>query len=224
MARSRWLGLVVALTFGAGCTGSASPTPATTTPPAGLPPGEYTTAAFKPPVTYTLPEGWLIAGDSPDYFALQPVTSDLIGIHVFRSPLAASQALDCPIAAAPGVGAAAADLVDWIGGLPGLTVGDPVTVSRGGLVGFQLDVAIIEGWALSCPFANGLPTVPLFVSPTDPDFRWVVAGSERLRLDILDVPGNGTIVVDIDAFDGSLMDALLPAASPIVEGLRFGLP
>ena len=223
MARSRWLGLVVALTVGAGCTGNASPTPVAITPPAGLPPGEYTTAAFTPPVTYTLPAGWLIAGDSPDYFALQPVTSDLIGIHVFRSPLAASQALDCPIAPAPGVGTAAADLVDWIRALPGLTVGDPVAVSLGGLGGFQLDVAIIEGWVLSCPFANGLPTVPLFVSPTDPDFRWVVAGTERLRLDILDVPGNGTVVVDIDAFDGSLMEALLPAAGPIVESMRFGL-
>jgi hypothetical protein len=224
MARSRWFGLVVALTVGAGCVGGASPTPVATTPPAGLAAGEYTTTAFRPPVTYTLPEGWLIAGDSPDYFALQPVTSDLIGIHVFRSPLAASQALDCPITPAPGVGTAAADLVDWIGARPGLTVGDPVAVSRGGLGGLQLDVAIIEGWAVSCSFANGLPTVPLFVSPTDPEFRWVVAGTERLRLDILDVPGSGTVVVDIDAFDGSLMGALLPAAGPIVESMRFGLP
>ena len=97
-------------------------------------------------------------------------------------------------------------------------------MSLGGLGGLEVDVAIVEGWAVSCPFAGGLPTVPLFVSPTDPDFRWVIAGTERLRLDILDVPGSGTIVVDIDAFDGSLMDALLPAASPIVEGMRFGLP
>jgi hypothetical protein len=224
MARSRWLGIVLALTVGAGCTGSTSPTPVATTPPAGMAPGEYTTAGFEPPVTYTLPEGWLIAGDAPDYFALQPVTSDLIGIHLFRTPLAASQALDCPITPAPGVGTAAAELVDWIAARPGLTVGEPVAVSLGGLGGLRLDVAIVEGWAVSCPFAGGLPTVPLFVSPTDPDFRWVIAGTERLRLDILDVPGNGTIVVDIDAFDGSLMDGLLPAASPIVEGMRFGLP
>jgi hypothetical protein len=224
MARSRWFGIAVALTVGAGCTGGASPTPVASAAPTGLPPGEYTTAAFRPPVTYTLPEGWLIAGDSPDYFALQPVTSDLIGIHLFRSPLAASQALDCPIAPAPDVGTAAADLVDWIAARPGLTVGDPVAVSVGGLGGLEVDVAIVEGWAVSCPFAGGLPTVPLFVSPTDTDFRWVIAGTERLRLEILDVPGNGTIVVDIDAFEGSLMEGLLPAASPIVKSVRFGLP
>jgi len=30
--------------------------------------------------------------------------------------------------------------------------------------------------------------------------------------------------VDIDAFDGSLMDGLLPAAAPIIGSLKFGLP
>ncbi len=66
--------------------------------------------------------------------------------------------------------------------------------------------------------------MPLFVSASDLSFRWVVAGSERLRLAVLDVPGQGTVVVDIDAFDGSLMDGLVIAATPIVESLRFALP
>ena len=79
---------------------------------------------------------------------------------------------------------------------------------------------IVDGWQASCPFANGLPTVPLFVGQ-DNQLRWVVAGSERLRLSLLDVPGGGTVVVDIDAFDGSLMDGLLDAASPIVASFQF---
>lgn len=122
---------------------------------------------------------------------MQPVTSDLVGIHVFRSPSAASQVLDCPIAPAPGVGTMAKDLVDWIRARPGLVVGDPVAVTVGGLAGLQVDVAIAEGWTASCPFAGGLPTVPLFVSAVDPGFRWVVVGSEHLRLGILDVPDKG---------------------------------
>ena len=113
--------------------------------------------------------------------------------------------------------------MDWIRARPGFTVGDPVAVTMGGLVGLQVDVAIVAGWASSCPFANGLPTVPLFVGSLDTSFRWVIAGSERLRLNVLDVPGKGIVVVDIDAFDGSLMDAFLPAASPIVESMRFAL-
>ena len=66
----------------------------------------------------------------------------------------------------------------------------------GGLRGVELDVAIAAGWAASCPFAEGIPTVPLIVGPNpDESFRWVVAGSERLRISILDVPGGGTVKV-----------------------------
>lgn len=189
-----------------------------------MPAGTHTSSAFRPPITYTLPSGWLIADDAPDYFALEPVSSDAIGIRVFRSPRAASQDPACPIAAAPGVGTTAGSLVDWIRALPGLVASDTVPVTLGGLAGLRLDVAIIGGWMPSCPFAGGVPTVSLFVGASDASFRWVVAGSERLQLSVLDVPGAGTIVVDVDAFDGSLMDGLVPAATPIVGSLKFGLP
>ncbi len=207
----------------AGCGGSASPTP-TSIPRAAVLPGTHTSSAFRPPITYTLPDGWLVAADAPDYRALEPVASDQVGIRIFRSPQAASQDPTCPIAAAHGVGTTAKDLVDWIRARPGLVVGDPVPVTMGGLAGLQVDIAIIGGWTPSCPFASGIPTVALFVGTTGTSFRWVVAGSERLRLAVLDVPGAGTVVVDIDAFDGSLMDGLLPAAAPIVGSLKFGLP
>jgi hypothetical protein len=75
--------------------------------------------------------------------------------------------------------------------------------------------------AASCPFAKGVPTVPLLVGK-EPGFRWVVAGSERLRLYVLDVPGGGTVIVDIDAFDGELFDAFAVAAAPVVISLQFG--
>lgn len=217
--------LTVAIALTAGCGGGgASPTPAPTGSRQALPAGEYRSTAFSPPITVSLPGGWLIAGDAPDYFALQPATSDVVGIHVFRSPRAASQDLDCPTTPAPLVGSTAAELVDWIRARPGLVVGDPIPVSIGGLAGLQIDAAIVEGWTASCPFADGVPTVPLFVGATASGFRWVVAGSERLRLAILDVPDKGTVVVDIDAFDGSQMDALLADATPIVRSMTFGLP
>jgi len=223
LARRSWLGVLVAFALLAGCGGGASPTP-TLTPRAAVRAGTYTSSAFRPPITYTLPDGWLVADDSAEYLALEPVTSDAIGIRVFRSPRAASQDPACPVTAAPGVGTTAKDLVDWIRARPGLVAGDPVTVTMGGLAGLSVDLAIVAGWTPSCPFANGIPTVALFVGATDTGFRWVVAGSERLRLAVLDVPGSGTVVVDLDAFEGSLMDGLLPAAAPIVGSLKFGLP
>lgn len=221
MRRRFALGGLAALLALAACDAAASPTAPSRT---ALPAGEYRSSAFSPPVTYRLPDGWLIAGDATDYFALQPVTSDIVGIYLFRSPLPASQDPACPTTAEPGVGTTARELVDWIRGRPGLVVSEPASVTVGGLVGFRIDVAIVAGWTLSCPFANGLPTVPLFVSAASQGFRWVVAGSERLRLDVLDVLGGGTVVVDIDAFEGSLMDTFLPAAIPVVETMRFGAP
>jgi hypothetical protein len=206
---------------GAGATTSAAVSAAPA--PSALAAGTYQSGSFTPPVTFTLPEGWIVSGDSSEYLGLTPATSDIVGIHLFRSPAAASQDATCPIAAASGVGGTADDLVTWMGTLPGLVVGDPTPISLGGLAGSQVDVAIADGWTGSCPFANGLPAVPLFVSPTDPNFRWVVSGTERLRLTVLDVPGKGTVVVDVDVFDGSLMDQFIPAATPIVSSMGFGI-
>lgn len=218
----RWLrpvmaGLLIAIVV-AGCAsgGSASPTPVQRQP---LPAGEYRSRVFTPPVAFTLPRGWFIGDDGGDYLALQPVTSDALGIYLFRSPGAASQQQDCPTTALPEVGPLAKDLVDWIEKLPGLRTGPRASVAVGGLVGFELEVSIADGWTTSCPFADGLPTVPLLVGTNG--LRWVVAGSERLRLTVLDIPAGGRVVVDIDAFDGSLFDGFLPIAAPIVAGMRF---
>lgn len=227
MPRRTWLGLaalvaVVVAACGGGAPSTPTPVPPTVRP--ALPAGQYATAVFSPSVTFTLPEGWIIAADSDDYAALRPAASEVTGIYLFRSPQAASQDIECPIAPAAGVGTSAAELEAWIRERPGLVVGDASAVTVGGLEGLRIDVAILEGWLASCSFAEGLPTVPLFVSPTDAGFRWVVAGSERLRLYLLDVPESGTVVVDIDVFDGSFMDAFLPDASRIVASMSFGSP
>jgi hypothetical protein len=131
-----------------------------------------------------------------------------------------SQAADCPTSAEPGVGSTSSQLAAWIRSLPGLTVSEPKMTTVGGLRGVEIDVAIASGWAGTCPFANGLPAVPLFVWGTGTS-RWVVAGSERLRLSLLDIPGGGTVVVDMDAFDGSVFDSLVANAVPIVDTFKF---
>jgi hypothetical protein len=220
---TRWVVIAFAL---AGCGTSVEASPSASSaqslPPA-LAAGTYTSNAFQPPVTFTLPGGWWIPSDSANYLGLQPVTSDAIGVHLFRDPLAASQDLACPSSAEPGVGGLSTELATWIRGLEGLEVSTPRMATVGDLRGVELDIAIAADWAASCPFANGLPTVPLFVGPND-GLRWVVAGNERLRLWLLDVPGGGTVVVDIDAFDGSLMDSLLVEAAPIVRSFGFQTP
>ncbi|MCJ7711163.1 MAG: hypothetical protein MUQ32_10090 [Chloroflexi bacterium] len=203
----------------AGC-GASSASPAASGPAASpLPAGTYTSSAFQPPVSYTLPDGWTLASDTAGYLQLHPVETDLMGLHLFRDVVAASQDPSCPTTPEPGVGRTSSELVTWMRGLPGLSVGAPVMVTVGGLRGTAVDIAIAPGWTQSCSFANGLPTVPLLTNGAD--LRWVVAGSERLRLYVLDLPGGGTVIADLDAFDGDLYGPLIDAGVPIVKSLQF---
>lgn len=89
----------------------------------------------------------------------------------------------------------------------------------GGIDGVQLDIGIRADWTASCPFADGLPTVPFITGPIG--YRWVIAGAERLRVIFLDLPGGGTILVDIDDFSGEVIGALLVDATPIVASVSF---
>ncbi len=198
----------------------AAAVPTATPQPSGLAPGTYTSNLFQPAITFTVPAGWEMVGDSAAYVEIRPAGSDVVGIHFFRDPAAASQDASCPESADPSVGTTSSELGAWIRGRPGLVVSVPKLASVGGLRGLELDAAIVEGWTASCPFANGIPTVPLFVG-AGASYRWVMAGTERLRLDLLDIPTGGTLVVDIDAFDGTLMDGLLGAATPVVQSLKF---
>lgn len=205
-------GLVIALVIGGFAAGG----------PRSSPPAGSTSRAFQPALTYTLPTGWENPADAADFFQLRPTGSESEGIYVFRDPKPASQDATCPETAQPLVGGTSRDLVAWIRALPGLVVSDPAPVTIGGLSGETIDVGIVNGWTTSCPFANGLPTVPLFVGANG-DYRWVIAGTERLRLAVLDAPG-GTVVVDIDSFDGQNVDGLLAAADPIVKSFSFAKP
>lgn len=213
------LGLLVGGCTVLGQRPSSTPAP---TGPVALAPGTYRSQAFQPPVSVTLPAGWWISTDSADYFAVQPVATDQAGVHIFSGPLPASQAASCPEAPEPSIGTLDVQVAAWIRSRPGFVTSPQRPVTIDGHRGLELDVSIAASWTQSCPFANGLPAVPLFIGATD-SYRWVVAGSERLRLDLLDVDGR-TVVVDVDAFDGSLMDALVAQAQPIVQSLTFAAP
>lgn len=207
----------------AACGGSSGPAasaaPSAAARPA-LPAGTYTSSAFTPAVTFTVPDGWEKVADSAAYLQLSPAGSDIAGIYLFRNPVAASQDPTCPDQPEPGVGATSSELVKWIRERPGLTVSNPAMVNVGGLPGVSIDVGIKEGWTQSCSFANGSPTVPLFNGGAA-GYHWVVYGDERMRLYLLDLPGGGTAVVNVNTVDGTLIDQLIADALPIVKGMSF---
>ncbi len=208
------IAIVVAACGGASAT--AAPSVA-----AGLPAGTYTSKAFNPAVTYTIPAGWEQAVDSASYLQLRPAGSDIAGIYLFRNPTAASQDPTCPNLPEPGVGTTSSELAAWIRERPGLVVSNPAMITVGGLPGVSIDVGIKDGWTQSCSFANGSPTVPLFDGGAA-GYHWVVYGDERLRLYLLDLPGGGTVAVNVDTVDGSIVDQLIADSLPITRSLSFG--
>ena len=163
-----------------------------------------------------------LVDDTPTYLAMRPKGDDAIGVYLFRDPVAASQDPSCPDTPEPDVGKTAAELGAWMSKRPGLVASEPLATSVGGLKGVVLDLGIRDGWARSCSFAGGAPTVPLLVSRS-PGLRWVVVGDERLRIHLLDLPSGGLVAVDIDAFAGGRIDELLRVATPIVSSLRFSV-
>lgn len=185
-----------------------------------MPAGTYASRTFQPPVTFTVPDGWVVTGDSAGAFQLTPAGSQVDGIYLFRDVAAASQDPACPDQEQPGVGRTSTELVAWIRGLPGLTVSNPALATVGGLPATSIDLGIREGWTQSCSFANGSPTVPLFFGGTR-GYRWIVYGAERMRLYIADLPGGGTLAISVDTVDGPYIDQLIALALPIVRSMTF---
>ena len=221
---SRILALAIVAGLVAACGGASLPPPAAGTPAPSaattpMPAGTYTTSAFQPALTFTVPDGWELVSDTPSWVHLQPSGSPDLGIYLFRDAFALSQDPSCPTTAEPGVGKTSSELIAWLRSLPGVTSSSPALVTVGGLRGASLDLGIKDGWTTSCPFANGVPTTPLVRN--DGIERWVLAGTERLRFYILDVPGGGTVIIDVDDFEGSQIDTLLAGAAPIIKSFQF---
>ncbi len=217
--------LVAALTLAAtllvaACGGGApSASPGATATPTAMPPGTYTSTGFTPKVTYTVGNGWLVARDIDGYLAIQPAGADTGGVFIFKGAKAASQDASCPASPEPNIGSTSVEMVAWIRSLKGLQVSSPAMATVFGLPATSLDISLQPGWTQSCAFASGLPTVPLIMSSVID--HWVVVDNERLRLFLVDVPNQGTILVDIDAFDGTVFDSLVADAMPIVKSLTL---
>jgi len=210
---------LASLVAACGGAGAATPEPAASGGQP-LPAGTYSSLAFTPTLTYTVPDGWERVADQTGFYQLRPFGSEIASLAVFSRPAAAVQDAACTAAAEPGVGATSIELVSWIRDLPGLVVSTPAMVTVGGLPGQMIDIGIKDGWNQSCPFASGLPTVPLF-NGGDAGYHWVMYGDERMRLYLLDVPGGGTVGIAIDTVDGSVIDQLVSQATPIVKSLTF---
>jgi hypothetical protein len=109
--------------------------------------------------------------------------------------------------------------------IAGVVATTPRPVSIGGLDGQVIDVAVAPGWAVACPFTDGVPSVPLFLDDNvadEPAF-WGVTGPERLRLMVLDDRHSSNVVVMIDSTSGTTLDALDTTARPVLDTFEFAV-
>ncbi len=189
----------------------------------------YTSGAFRPTTTVTVPGNWAVTMDQADALTLSPlvtdgtaspVPTDVAGIFLFRDTLAAMQDPACTMKPEAGVGRDARSLAGWVAARPGLTATQPQPVTVGGLSGYEVEASIAPSWTTSCPFANGSPSVSLLTNDAG-TVRWVVFGTEKLRLQFLDVPGGGTVAVNTSATDGSIYPGLVNEVAPIIGSLSF---
>ena len=198
-----------------------------------LEPGSYL-AAFHdqfgeltyPVIGFTVPDPgwtWYYSGNFrivTDATPFEGLGRSSEGIYVALQPRAASST--CEEVPEPGVGRTADELADWLEQRPGLDVTGRKPVTIGGLRGVQLDIAMDPAWTKTCPFSEGLPAVPLIVRNSEfagYHFALVPGNSARWFLLPWD---DGVILIDIDNSRGRMTgDALIEAATPIVESLRF---
>jgi hypothetical protein len=172
---------------------------------------------------YTVPAGWMNAEDASDAYVLlrDGGTADA-GIFTVAGVVAHSQAADCPEKPDPRIRTTTAAITRWLTALPGLDVSKPAPVTIGGLKGITIDVAVDPKASHTCPFTAGRTGASLF-SVSDPaaGFDWGIWGDGRMRLFLLDLGDERTLMIDIEAQEKATWDALLPDAMPIVESFSF---
>ena len=191
-------------------------------------------------MTYTLPDGWAVAGDfttdlrfvpSADYAredADGPPDGRWNGIEAWVRPAAHLQSDACTNGVAPGIGRTPEALTAWLGSLPSLETTTPSAVTIDGHAGLSMDVRITSSWTSTCGLPQ--PTVPLFAEgvgtagPIGADPYVVgLTGPTRLRISVIDLGQERTVLAVIRADDPTRFDALVDDASPIIESFQIPL-
>jgi len=197
--------------------------------------GEYQSALFTPftpsanwtfhygEMSYTVPAGWSNPEDGfSGYVLAQQNAPEFTAIYLFADVRAHAQGTDCAEILDPTVGTSAADITDYLTKLPSAATTKPAPVTIGGLRGSTLDVSVDPSWTGTCPYSGGKPAAQLF-SDADPnsDFDWGLVGDGRLRLFVLALPNDRTLLIDIESTDKPTWDVFLPEAMPVVQSFVF---
>jgi len=182
--------------------------------------GTHTSRYLDPALTYTVPAGWVNAGDFRPFFLLFPDTPS--NQAEFARSMDVAQNINvtteidtgwaddwgiCPGTVDHGAVTTAEEIVGALAASPNLITTEPVQVTIGSLDGYQIDVRLDPGWTGTCPLEPE--------DPPDKDFTDI-----RERLFILD-GGNPVVSIIVGSLHASEFEAFAAEATQIVESFEF---
>jgi hypothetical protein len=190
--------------------------------------GTYTTDAFQPGLTYTMPEGWQNLSDlQGEVFFLAPGQSlegvnaggsDYIGVYTSVRALNRRCRTEAEAASdQPGVARTPQALAAEFQARRGLATTTPRAVSIGGLSGLVMDISMAADWTGTCFYLDE-PAVQLMGGVAPSDFEHGILRDLTMRLYLLR-RGDSTLAIEIDDYSNG---ANLDAYSRIVEAFEFG--
>jgi len=194
--------------------------------------GTYPSQYFVHPFAYTVPAGWSNVGDWQWYVGLERQAdyaregTDSHGgsltrpaLYVFSDPMPEDLDRSCATVIDWRHGGVDS-LVAWVASRKDVVATRPTSAMIGGHQATMLDVSVKRGWVPSCA---DFPAVPLIGSSSGTawSYDWGVGSHERTRLIFVEVGGGHTVLVAIDAPDGTGFDGFVSQAMPIVAGFTI---
>ena len=181
-----------------------------------------TTTTFKPTVTFKVPPGtWdnpNEAGGEMPLFSTKDVGDVLFFFSYARS-------------ADPTVGYKVADIAGWLAKNPSVTATPATPVTIGGLTGVTMDLAIAPGAENKdpqCPVQVCIPGLfrgddPVANDPYKWNWDWGLAGTEKMRVYLLDADGVVVLLV-ADSIDGTTFDSITASFDAMAPSIKFTVP
>ena len=118
-------------------------------------------------------------------------------------------------------------LITWLGTNDWLTVTDPVPLNLGGRTGLQVDVSQAKSPRGTCKLPPDVPDQDkdrlersVYIFKFGEDDFWV-GEDETVRIIVVDVDGKPFTILE-GSSPSSAFPALVEAAQPMLESLRFG--
>ena len=184
-----------------------------------LEPGEYTTGAFRPTMTYVVADGWTNVRDRARVYGLQRPGGDFV-FQVLSQNAIPEQNSVCSAVPKAGAGNSVSDWVDFLTKHPGLDASTPTPVTIDGHAGFSLVLTVAPTWKQTCPNALGPAVMLITDSGATPD-RTIWIDNQVETLTILDIAGTTVIIRLESGSEPAAQPRDLAKVQPVIDSMRF---